>query len=157
MTRHELVGLTLDQLIEAFKANPECFDLECTELKSFVGGTNEAIMWKHRVEVDKSYMPDPHNPARTVVVINNKHAEEIQCFIFMSALTSINNAASSKADADMSSPVGIFRFLDKNHKKFKKLKNMIVKREKNKECDKFLSKLYAIFPGTFDDHIFGKK
>lgn len=157
MTRSELVSLTLDQLIDTFKRNPECFDLEATELRSFTNVVNDAIMWKHRIEVDKAYVPDPHNPTRAIVVIHNRNADEIQCFIYMSDIKSINNAASSKADAEMVSPIGSFRFLDRNYRKFQTLKKLIIRRNKNAEKDKFLSKLYSIFPGTFDDHIFGKK
>jgi len=157
MTRSELVTLTLDQLLVTFKANPECFDLELTDTKSFSNVINDAIVWKHRIEQESSFIADPHNPARTVIVVHNKATEEIQCFIYMTDIKNVNSMNSLKADAEMVAQIGTIRLFDANYRRFMQLKKLIQKRNKDKEKDKFLSKLYSIFPGTFDDHIFGKK
>jgi hypothetical protein len=158
MTRKELVGLTLDQLLLNFSTSPECFDLEFLDVRSFTVSASEAIMWKHRVEVDSgSYIPDPNNPTRTIVVIHNKSTHRMTCNIYFRDMINIANTASHTAEATCEAKLGFFVTFDSNYKKFNKLKSLIVKHSRAKESNTFLSKLHAVFPGTFDEYIFGKK
>ena len=156
MTRHELVGLTLDQLLYNFSLGTECFELEMLDAKSFSALPNNAIIWKHKID-NGGIIQDPHNPMRTVIVVNNRTTKTIQCFIHFRDMISANNAMNHKPDAQVEAKIGIFKILDANHRKFKKLKKLIQQNNAAKDNNIFLSKLHSVFPGCWDDFIFGKK
>ena len=156
MTRHDLVGLALDQLLRNFAMGPECFDLEMAESKSFSNPPSDAIMWKHKID-NGVIMSDPLNPTRTVIIVNNKATETIQCFIFFRDMLNAGNAMNHKPDAQVEAKVGFFRKWDSNYRKFEKLKKLIKSNNTARENNSFLSKLHQVFPAAFDDYIFGKK
>ena len=157
MTRHDLVGLTLDQLLNNFASGPECFDLEVAEAKSFSAGPSDAIMWKHKIE-NGDIIQDPTQPMRTVIIVNNKATETIQCFIHFRDMISATNAMNHKPDAQVESKaVGFFRKWDSNYRKFEKLKRLIQQNNAARENTSFLNKLHTVFPGCWDEYIFGKK
>ena len=156
MTRHDLVGLTLDQLLRNFTAGPECFELEVAESKSFSAGPSDAIMWKHKID-NGGIIQDPTQPTRTVIIVNNKATETIQCLIYFKDMISAANAISHKPDAQVESKVSYFKKWDSNYRKFEKLKKLIQANNASRENNSFLNKLHQVFPGTFDDYIFGKK
>jgi len=156
MTRHDLVGLTLDQLLRNFALGPECFDLEIAESKSFSAGPSDAIMWKHKVD-NGGLMQDPNNPSRTVVIINNRATDTMQCYIYSRDMISASNAVSHKSDAQVEAGFTFWKRFDSNHRKFIKLKKLIQQYNASRDNNTFLSKLHSVFPGTFDEYIFGKK
>jgi hypothetical protein len=134
----------------------ECFDLETAESKSFSTGPSDAIMWKHKVD-NGGLMPDPNNPSRTVIIINNRATGTIQCLIYFKDMVSAANAISHKPDAQVEAGTGWWKRMDSNHRKFMKLKVLIQQNNAARDNNVFLSKLYSVFPGTFDQYIFGKK
>ena len=157
MTRQDLVGLTLEQLIRSFASSPECFDLEKAETSSFTSGPNDSILWKPRIESGGGIMTDPNNPSRTVIIVNNKATDTIQCFIYFKDMISTANALSHKADAQVECDIGFWSRFDPNWRKFQKLKKLIQANSASREDHAFLGKLHDVFPGCWDPFIFGKK
>jgi len=126
------------------------------ESKTYSTGPNDAIMWKHKID-NGGIMTDPNNPSRTVIVINNKATDTIQCMIYFRDMLTAANATHHKPDAQIESPVGFWKRFNPNWRKFHKLKKLIQQNNVARENHSFLGKLHNVFPGTFDDFIFGKK
>lgn len=159
MKKHELIGLTLNQLISTFYSNPESFELDVNDLKPYFGSSNDTIMWRPRVPTDQTgtYAPDPNNPSRSVIIFFNKNTKEIQCCIYMTSLTKASDGIHLRPDAKIDCFINkYFYLISPNYRKFQLLKKLIQKRDRDAENDKFLRKLHNVFPGTFDDFIFGK-
>jgi hypothetical protein len=161
MEKHEIISLTLDQLIERFHLSPESFDYEdpSTPNKMLV---NPIIIWQPKFDLGNSVVPDPNNEQKTVIITYSELTSEMSCYIFASTQISLSNlmntvSNASKTDAVISYKLGVFASFRVNHRKFMKLKKLIQNRERMKENDNFMKKLCKVFPGTLDDHIFGRK
>lgn len=113
-------------------------------------------MWKHKID-NGGIMTDPLNPSRTVIIVNNKATETIQCLIYFKDMVTASNAITHKPDAQVEASVGFWKKFDSNHRKFEKLKKLIQQNKAARDNNSFLSKLHSVFPGTFDEYIFGKK
>ena len=147
MTRRELVGLTLDQLISAFAEEPNNFSIEITDVTSrgYSNALHSSIMWRDKTN------------GRTIVMLYNKKAKELQCTIYAHDIQNINNMSSLTPDAAMCSDVKWFKIFDSNYKKFDILRKLIVHKDIHNKNHEFLDKLRHIFPSMMDDVIFGKK
>ena len=112
MDKHELVGITIQQLIEHFKSSPESFEYYDQNKKPH--SMQPTIFWQPKVQLGdymSTVVQDPNNN-HAVVISFNPMLNELTCYLFMKAppnfasSSSINGAI---ADCVMSSarPFGI--------------------------------------------------
>ena len=158
MNKPELLKIALEQLIEQFKATPESFQYNGKFWNSFSSsGTlhnSEAIVWEPKIDVNGSIIDDP-NQYKNMVITFTPGLNEMSCLRFNKP--KITGSRYDIAHAEMSTKY--CRRLEKyrsNYKKFKYLRNLIIVRNKRHEYRQFLKKLYSIFPGTMDKHLFDK-
>jgi hypothetical protein len=148
MDKAELIGLTLDRLIEHFRDQPESFEYKGSESSSGVSG----IFWQPKIQSNDSVVRDPNN--HHAVVINwNGMNNTMMCCILLKAPANLS-ASNSPQVADC--VVTVHRWFEKwrgNYRKFCKLRKLIVEREVYLENRGFLSKLTAVFPDSMDEHI----
>ena len=146
MTKHELIEMTLDQLLDEFKAFPESFvygDREHTTNPTYY----PTITWQPKIELDNSVVCDPNDTGRIVTVSYDLKSRVFRCDLFSSV---------TKAGASISTDRRLFETWRANHKKFFKLARFIKKHGQDKEGRNFLKKLCDVFPSTLDEHLLGK-
>ena len=149
MTKNEMMLLTIKQLINHFNQHPECFALEEQDNPDLsYSFYNSTIVFQNNNDIIS-------NP-RTVMVTFNSSTCMIDCKIYFRTVLIGGTASNFKPDASMAIPV-TFKMFNKPYRMFKALRTSIVKRKKDSEGDEFLKKLHSVFPGTFDDYIFGKQ
>lgn len=144
MDKHELVGLTIDRLLEHFKMSPESFEY----LES---SNHPTIVWRPKVQLGdymSTIVEDPNN-ASAVTVSFNYFVNEMYCNIYVKVPEKFDGA---KPDVSISSR-RMFENWRSNYRKFKKLKKMIIARDRYKENMIYLKKLSSVFPDTLDDRL----
>jgi hypothetical protein len=157
MKKHELIELTLEQLIESFKTSPESFEYEDQDYSPHKMCANPTIIWQPKFELrdnQGSIVTDPHQKEKTVIVSFNPNTGEMSCYIFNKAVNNLSSFAGIAADAAILS-VRNFSKWRSDYRKFSKLSRLIKAKDRTKESDKFLRKLCSVFPGTLDKHILG--
>ena len=147
MTSKELMRLTLLQLIEYFYMYPECFMLEDPELS-----TSEKAY--HQTNIIFQSKSDPDTAKRSIVINWNDIAKTLQCSIYFKEIP-MNGPSGLKPDAHTSVQME-WKHLNVSYRLFRKLRKAMLNRLKDNEYNEFLSKLHSVFPGTFDEYIFGK-
>jgi hypothetical protein len=158
MDKPELLKIALEQLIEQFKVTPESFYYNATFSNTFnSSGTfhnTEAVVWEPKIDVNGSIIDDP-NQYKNIVITFTPGLNEMGCLIFHK--DKITGSKYDAAQAEMSTKYSRrFERCRSNYKKFKYLCNLITTRDKRHEYRQFLTKLYSIFPGTMDKHLFDK-
>jgi hypothetical protein len=153
MTKDDLLSITLDQLLDAFKRTPECFELMDREIDPNMSLIGPTIKWSFKLDLDGMIIPDPNNAARTIIISYNDMGKQLSCHIFFREVNAANQAimADAQATAKYAFPI-----LSSSYRKFHKLRNKLIRRHRDKENDRFLRKLQSIFPTTFDNDIFGE-
>lgn len=145
MDKAELVGITLDRLIDHFKLSPESFE--------FTDNGTPTITWQPKIQLgDLASNPiyDPNN-AHAVVVQWNQFAGHLTCYVFLTAPTEPRSNV-HKADSTMVACRWFERYRS-NHRKMIKLKSLILARDAQKANLIYLRKLSSIFPDAMDGHI----
>lgn len=145
MEKAELVGLTLDRLLDHFKMSPESFE--------FHDNISPTVVWRPKIEqgdITSNSIYDPNN-AHAVIVTYNPHQNEITCYVFLTAPAEPLNAT-GRADTTMSSKRW-FETWRSNYRKLMKLKSLIQSREAKKTNLIYLRKLSCIFPDAVDKHL----
>lgn len=153
MNKHELINLTLKQLIERFRMSPESFEYSGPDVD--VSGNSDYIIWQPKVilsDSDLSTITDPNNNHAIIIQFNHS-AAEFSCYIFLNPPPDLKSIYAAKADCLIHSKRSFEKFRG-NYKKFKKLKNMILKKYANKENRSYLKKLSSVFPDIMDDYMF---
>lgn len=154
MTNHELIELAIEQLIKEFKRSPESFsyyDNQYTPNKNF----DPTIFWQPKVQLKDDLVNDPNDTGRSIIISIRSLNQEISCYVFSKHLPDIKAAEASIADAVMLAPSRMFEPYRSLHRRFRKLRNLIMKRDKERDNDRFLKKLCKVLPSTFDEHLFG--
>lgn len=153
MTKEELVHLTLRQLSDSIKTSPENFRLEDPELGqtngNFLGPT---ILWQFKVQTQPgTYIVDPLNANRTVIVTYNKVSQQISCMIYFREVNTISHAIM----ADSSATVQLFHIpiFNRTYRQFMNLRKILVDRKREQEYVEYLKKLNNIFPATHTDEL----
>lgn len=156
MNKPELIKIALDQLLDQFKLSPESFDYH-EDMGDFSNKTS-AILWEPKIELNGDRVDDP-NQYKAIVVTFKPKDNEIACHIFTKNSSSANNSSYrydlSKSEA-CTKYSRKFEKLRGNYRRFKKLANLIYQRDRRNENKAFLMKLYGLFPGTMDKHLFGE-
>jgi hypothetical protein len=151
MQKHELIGLTLQRLIHHFRESPESFDfMDCTT-GNMGGHTFPTITFRPKIQLSdhqSTLIQDPNNE-HAVVVVFNSHLNEMACYIFMKAPSTLSNMM---ADSTVISG-RLFEKWRGNYKKFSKLRELIQDRDQFKANMAYLKKLSSVFPHTMDDHL----
>lgn len=157
MDKHELVGITIQQLIEHFKSSPESFEYVDSRTRPNTD-RHPTIFWQPKVQLGdymSTVVQDPNN-SHAVVVNWNPLNNELTCYLFLKAPANLAGTSGGQAaDCVMSSK----RWFEKwrgNYRKFNKLKDLIMERDKRKENLTYLKKLSSVFPDTMDIHILDK-
>lgn len=154
MHKHELVGMTIQQLIDHFKRSPESFEYYDQDRKPN-SSILPTIFWQPKVQLGdymSTIVQDPNNN-HAVVVSYNAMLNELTCYLFLRAPPNMASIASGHAaDCTMSSKRW-FENWRGNYRKFKKLRNLIIARDKRKENLIYLKKLSSVFPDTMDTHL----
>jgi hypothetical protein len=156
MDKHELVGLTLQKLIEHFKSSPESFEYYDHERKPNQA-VQPTIVWQPKVQLNdylSSVVNDPNNMHAVVVSFNNT-LNELTCYLFLKAPTNLISNQVSVADCVMTSKRAFEKWRS-NYRKFKKLRDMIIDRDKKRENLAYLRKLSSVFPDAMDSHLLDK-
>ena len=149
MYDHELVGLTIEQLIKHFKLSPESFSFS-DRFNSATSRSIPTIMWQPRIQL-KDYLDsilDPNNSGG-IMVSWNPYSHEVTCYLFTKTPLDINLC---NPDNTMSSKRWFEKYRS-NYKRFKQLKNLIRMYEQHKDSIRYLKKLSAVFPDLLDHHI----
>ena len=154
MTKEELIHITLRQLIESFKVSPDNFRLDDTEL----GHTNglfpgPTIIWQFKVKIkEDTYIQDPLNASRTIIVTYNKIAKQLSCAIYFREV----NEKSSHITPDTEATLQCYQFpiLNRTYRQFRKIREMLVKQRREKEFIDYMRKLNNIFPSVHEEDIF---
>lgn len=158
MTKSEILSTTLNELIERFRHNPECFDyvgidIEGSEFRSKLPFEN--IVWQTKVESGGTMIDDPTCQPKTIVITYSSLDKNMLIRIFNKTYANPNDISNQAPDAYLEYSRWFMR-LGKNYKKFKLLKKLILTKYQRREATSFLSKLASIFPSILDDHILGK-
>lgn len=151
MEKHELIGLTLDRLIDHFMVSPESFDYADKDTKP--ASLDPTICWQPKIELPGHNVAvnDPNN-THGVIVVFNESIDEMICYVFLKAPTNLMTSGCSGADSIMTSR----RHFEKwraNYRKFTKLKKLILARSKHRESMDCLKKLSSVFPDAMDKHL----
>lgn len=146
MDKAELVGLTLDRLIDHFNLSPESFEF-------FDRTGAPTILWRPKIQLgDLTSNPiyDPNN-AHAVVARYNPYDNSVSCFVFLSAPADPINTT-DKADTTMTSK-RYFETYRGNYRKLMRLKELVLARNIQKDNLIYLRKLSSVFPDAVDNHI----
>lgn len=155
MTKEELIYRTLKQLSENLKSSPENFRLEDTEIgtsskDSYPGPT---IIWQFKVKLkEDTYIQDPLNATRTIIVYFNKMARQMTCLIYFREVSNINH--SIVPDSQVMFQCYEWPTLNRTYRQFMKLRKSLINQRNEKEFLDYMKKLNNIFPSTHEDDIF---
>jgi hypothetical protein len=156
MNKPELIKIALDQLLEQFRASPESFDYH--EDMGDYSNKASAILWEPKIELNGDRIDDP-NQYKSIVVTFKPKENEMACHIFTKNSATASSGAHrydlSKSEACTKYSRNFERFRG-NYRRFKKLASLIINRDRRNENKAFLMKLYGVFPGTMDKHLFGE-
>jgi len=155
MQKHELVGITIQQLIEHFKSSPESFEYYDHNCKPAI--MNPTICFQPKVQLgdpSSSTVSDPNNGHAIFVSFNND--TELTCYLFLKAPQNLMSSNSSYAADSVMTSSRPFEKWRGNYRKFKQLRNLIMARNKYKENLTYLKKLSVVFPDTMDSHLLDK-
>ena len=153
MDKYELVGITLDRLIDHFASSPESFEYYDCERNP--GRLQASIYWQPKVQLNdymSTVIEDPNNN-HAVIVTFHPHMDEVTCFLFLKAPANLVTMSGALADCTISSKRWFERWRG-NYRKFRTLRDMIIKRDKLKENMNYLKKLSSVFPDSMDDHFY---
>ena len=150
MTEEELIYLTLQQLSKSLTTTPENFRLDGSiEGNGFIGPT---IYWHFKVEIRPgSYMQDPLNGTRTIIVGHNIHADELTCSIFSYEVNNITQ--SSQPDSKATMTLCVMPYMNRSYREFRKLIKRLLRKKKEKDYLDYLKRLNNIFPSTHVDEL----
>jgi hypothetical protein len=155
MNRYELVGMTIQNMIDRFKTSPESFTF-CDSQSKHNRCVYPTIVWQPRIQLsdNSAAVMDPNNNSAVVIVFNT-FANDLSCYVFLKApinpTTWVPHMADSVAVSDR-----WFEKLRGNYRKFKKLRNLVRVRDRNMENLLYLNKLSSVFPDTLDSHLLDK-
>ena len=147
MNKYELIGLTMDRLLEHFKLSPESFEFT----DSGYSPRALTIVWQPKVQLNdymNTVIQDPNNSSHGVIVTWNCDINELSCHLFLRATSHIKSCT---ADCSMTSKRW-FEKRRKNYKKFERLQSLILQRDRYKENMNYLKKLTSVFPDALDNH-----
>jgi hypothetical protein len=150
MDKAELVGLTLNKLIDHFKSSPESFEYKGAENSN----GQCTIFWQPKVQLNdfmSTVIQDPNN-CHAVAVHFNPMINELTCLLYLKAPSNLHNTPTNSADCTITSK----RWFEKwrgNYRKFSALRDMIIARDKHKENMNYLKKLSSVFPDAMDNHV----
>ena len=154
MTKEELIHITLKQLSENLKSSPENFRLEDAELGTPTGSfPGPTIVWQFKVKVkEDTYIQDPLNATRTIIVTFNKIAKQLSCLIYFREVNTLNQSV--MPDTQAMFQCSEFPILNRTYRQFMKVRQQLIKQRREKEFMDYMRKLNNIFPSTHEDDIF---
>lgn len=155
MTKEELVHITLKQLCESLKTTPENFRFEDglnpTAHGAFPGPT---IVWQFKVQTDTAtYIPDPLNATKTIIVTYNKMANQLNCYIYNREVNNLSFNVTPETTATVQYSTHVPNCFYRTFRQFQNLNQSLIRRRNEKEYLDYLKKLAAIFPQTHDDEL----
>lgn len=160
MTKEELIHLTLKSLAESLKTTPGNFRLEDSSVNPVTTGgvfPGPTIIWQFRVEIEKeTYIQDPLNAVKTIIVTYNKISKQLQCFIYNREVNNLNHAVMAEAHATITYHEFLHPMFYRSYRQFMQLRANIIKRRNEKEFIDYMKRLNNIFPHVHEDDIFGK-
>lgn len=155
MTKEELVYLTLTQLTESLRIQPENFRLEDPALGT-VGGNfhGPTIIWQFKITSNGVVIPDPLNNTRTIIVTYNKLGRQLQCYIYNREVNNLNHAIMADAQAAITFHDLIHPLFYRVYRQFMSLRKELIQMKYEKESLDYVKKLNSIFPATNEEDIF---
>jgi hypothetical protein len=148
MDKIETLMLVLRQLIENHKSRPEYFKIS-TDYSTIHASSSPTIVWKRVIDLDEdTRIDDPNSDDKYIVVTYDKNAKVIRCSIYPNS--------KDRAEAVFSAPVGDIPILNGHYRYFMRLFKAVQRHEKIQEQTHFIKKFHYLFPGSFEDDIFGK-
>lgn len=157
VTKSEIIGQTLDQLIDIFHKKPDSFQYvgdesaDSNRLRIY----HDNIIWQTLIRADGKLIDDPNEPPKTIVVTFSKLESNISICAYNRTFTNIQEINIAKADAYIESTKTFKRFR-KNYKKFKKIRNLILRHSESRKANDFFYQMSKVFPVMLDKHILGK-
>lgn len=154
MTKEELIHLTLKQLSDSLASTPGNFRLEDPEIAPMNGTfPGPTVVWQFKVELNPgSYVQDPLNANRTIIVTYNKIAKQLSCLIFFREVNSMSHSIMPESQAVQQ--FCDFPMIHRNYRQFMKLRGKLLAKKREQEYLDYLKKLNNIFPSTHVDDIF---
>jgi hypothetical protein len=155
MQKHELVGITIQHLIEHFKSSPESFEYYDQDRRPHTS-MHPTIFWQPKVQLgdpSSSIVQDPNNSHAVVVSFHNN---ELTCWVFLKAPLNLQSSSACQAADCVMTSSRPFEKWRGNYRKFKQLRKLILARDKYIENLTYLRKLSTVFPDTMDSHLLDK-
>jgi hypothetical protein len=152
MDKHELVGMTIQKLIEHFKMSPESFEYYDSERRPNQA-VQPTITWQPKIQLNdhsSTVVNDPNN-VHAVIVMFNPMINELSCYLFLKAPPNLITNHGTTADCVITSKRAFEKWRG-NYRKFKKLRDLIIARDKRRENMDYLRKLSSVFPDAMDGH-----
>jgi hypothetical protein len=156
MDKHALVAITIQKLIDHFASSPESFEYY-DETRKVNSSMSPTIFWQPKVQlgdITSATVQDPNNN-HAVVVSFNHNLNELTCYLFLNARADLTSLSGQVPDCIMVSKRSFEKWRG-NYRKFLKLRDLIVARDKRKENLTYLNKLSSVFPDTLDTHLLDK-
>jgi hypothetical protein len=155
VAKEEMIYITLKQLEDSLKIAPENFRLEDPELGPVNGSfpIDPILSWQLKLKIkEDTYIQDPLNAARTIIVTYNKMAKQLSCYIYFREVNSLNRAV--MADSQVTLQCYNIPILNRSYRKFQKIRKQLIKLHREKEFLDYMKKLNNIFPATHEDELF---
>ena len=150
-----MVYTTLKQLEDSLKTSPENFRIEDPVLGPLSGSfpVDPILTWQLKVKIkEDTYIQDPLNAARTIIVTYNKITKQLTCYIYFREVSSFNRAV--MADSQVTFQCYKIPILNRSYRKFQKIRKQLIKQHREKEFLDYMKKLNSIFPATHEDELF---
>ena len=145
MTKDELMQLTIKQLTEYFYAHSECFNLESpTFISSSAVAQNPTIIFQSQI--------NPINASRSMTLAYDPLLKTMTCQIFF---RQIAHANATNPDATICISIE-YKWFSKSYWMYRKLHKQVAEKLAIQKHNEYLDKLHSVFPGSYDDYIFGK-
>ncbi len=155
MDKEELVHLTLKQLNESLSVTPENFRFEDPRLTVSSSFNCPTIIWQHRMKLDNdTYVQDPLNNVRTIIVCYNSVLRQVQCYIYHREVNHLNVAMMADAQAHVTYNRWVHPTFYRTYRQFTALTKRLTNARQEKEFLDYMKRLSGIFPGTHEDELF---
>ena len=156
MTKEELVYLTIKQLNESLPLSPENFKLEDPSLGQVSGSfPGPTVIWQFKVKLaDNTYISDPLNSVKTIIVSYNIVAKQLHCYIYNREVNSLSHAIMADVQSAVHFGDWIPPWCFRSFREFQKLRKSLIEQRNQKEFIDYMKRLNDIFPATHEDEIF---
>jgi hypothetical protein len=143
--KEELISITIQKLIDHFNYSPESFEYN-----------DGLIVWQPKITLNdamSTIVNDPNNNHAAAIYFNET-INELRCYLFLKTPPNLTIPTPNLSYADsVIISARIFMKWRRNYKKYVKLKNLILARDRHRASMNYLKKLSSLFPDVMDDSL----